>query len=134
MPATDVYLYAGEVWPGDIILHDPRVPRGTFAGTATLDQAQDMSARGDLIPWGVVLYPMGQLIAGASAVYPAVGDVDAGTNYGPTGAEYTGTLVQPSVGNVLSGVNYGAGGTEFTGTLNATGSGGATTARRGILI
>ena len=64
--------------------------------------------------------------------YPAVGDVDVGTNYGPTGVEYTGTLVQPGIGDVRSGTTYGAGGTEFTGTL--VGTSGAATARRGILI
>ena len=74
MPATDVYLYAGEVSPGDVILHDPRVPRGTFAGTAALDQAQNLSARGDISPWGVVLYPMGALISSSgSAAFRPVG-------------------------------------------------------------
>lgn len=58
----------------------------------------------------------------ASAVYPAVGDVDLSVQYGPNGTDYTGTLVQPATTNVLSGVTYGAGGTEFTGT--ATGGGG----------
>lgn len=58
----------------------------------------------------------------ASAVYPAVGDVDLSTQYGPNGTDYTGTLVQPAIANVLTGVQYGAGGTEFTGT--ATGGGG----------
>lgn len=60
--------------------------------------------------------------AGAGAVFPTVGDVDAGTTYGPTGADYTGTLEQPDVADVLVGVQYGAGGTEFTG--EATGGGG----------
>lgn len=58
----------------------------------------------------------------AGAVYPSVGDVEASVQYGPTGTDYTGTLVQPATTNVLSGVQYGAGGTEFTGT--ATGGGG----------
>jgi hypothetical protein len=58
----------------------------------------------------------------ANAVYPVVGDVDLSVTYGPTGADYTGTLEQPATTDVLSGVQYGAGGTEFTGT--ATGGGG----------
>lgn len=57
-----------------------------------------------------------------SAIFPAVGDVDLSTQYGPNGTDYTGTLVQPAIANVLTGVQYGAGGTEFTGT--ATGGGG----------
>lgn len=60
----------------------------------------------------------------ASAVYPAVGDVDLNIQYGPTGADYTGTLVQPATTNVLTGVQYGAGGTEFTGTATGGGGGG----------
>lgn len=58
----------------------------------------------------------------ANAVYPAVGDVDLSVAYGPTGADYTGTLEQPAITDVLAGVQYGADGTEFTGT--ATGGGG----------
>lgn len=57
--------------------------------------------------------------AGAGAVFPAVGDVESPVTYGPTGADYTGTLVQPLVADVELGVQYGAGGTEFTGTLVA---------------
>lgn len=57
-----------------------------------------------------------------SVVFPAVGDVDQGVAFGPTGADYTGTLEQPDEADVLVGVQYGAGGTEFTGT--ATGGGG----------
>jgi hypothetical protein len=58
----------------------------------------------------------------ASAVYPSVGDVDLSIQYGPNGADYTGTLEQPAESDVLVGVQYGAGGTEFTGS--ATGGGG----------
>jgi len=61
--------------------------------------------------------------SGGGAVYPGVGDVDQGIAYGPTGADYTGTLEQPAESNVLSGVNYGAGGTEFTGTASGGGGG-----------
>lgn len=61
--------------------------------------------------------------AGAGAVFPVVGDVDAGQTYGPTGADYTGTLEQPAEADVLVGVQYGAGGTEFTG--EAAGGGGS---------
>lgn len=59
--------------------------------------------------------------AGAGAVFPAVGDVDFGVDYGPSGADYTGTLEQPVPADVASGVQYGAGGVEFTGTLSGGG-------------
>lgn len=59
---------------------------------------------------------------GVGQVFPGVGDVDSGVTYGPTGADYTGTLEQPAESDVLVGVQYGAGGTEFTGS--ATGGGG----------
>lgn len=63
------------------------------------------------------------------SVYPAVGDVDLGVQYGPNSTDYTGTLEQPAITDVLSGVQYGAGGTEFTGT--ATGGGGGSGVSRG---
>lgn len=74
--------------------------------------------------WGnyEVLIYFTNVYSPGSGVYPAVGDVDFGTNYGPSGTEYTGTLEQPAEADVLSGVQYGAGGAEFTGT--ATGGGG----------
>lgn len=53
--------------------------------------------------------------AGAGAVFPLVVDVDQGVAYGPTGADYTGTLEQPAETDVMLGVQYGAGGIEFTG-------------------
>lgn len=59
---------------------------------------------------------------GVGQVFPAVGDVDNGVTYGPTGADYSGTLAQPAETDVLTGVQYGAGGTEFIG--EATGGGG----------
>lgn len=62
--------------------------------------------------------------AGVGAVFPLEGDVDFGTNYGPTGTDYTGTLEQPVESDVLTGVQYGAGGTEFTGTATGGGGGG----------
>jgi hypothetical protein len=92
---------------------------------------------------------------GAAAVFPAENEVLDGVDYGPTGAdftgtvligagvgypavgnvrlsvvygesnEFTGTLALPTVGQVESGVGYGASGTEFTGTL-VVGGGGAT--------
>lgn len=61
--------------------------------------------------------------AGASAVFPAEGDVDFGVTYGATGTDQVGTLVQPIPDDVRSGVQYGADGTESTGTLSP-GSGG----------
>lgn len=63
--------------------------------------------------------------AGAGAVFPGAGDVDQGVTYGPTGADFTGTLEQPAEADVKLGVGYGAGGTEFTGTLVGGGGGGA---------
>lgn len=62
--------------------------------------------------------------AGVGAVFPVVGDVDLGINYGPTGADYTGTLEQPAETDVLAGVQYGANGTEFTGSATGGGGGG----------
>lgn len=61
-----------------------------------------------------LLLPAG---GGAGAIFPSVGDVDLGVTYGPSGADYTGTLEQPAEADVLSGVQYGAGGVEFTGSL-----------------
>ena len=67
-----------------------------------------------------------------NATYPAVGDVDNGVQYGPTGTDYTGTLVQPAEADVENGVSYGAGGTEFTGTF--VGGGGGNTYSRGRVV
>lgn len=58
-----------------------------------------------------------------TGVFPAVGDVDNGVNYGPTGTEYAGTLQQPAQTDVKTGVTYGAGGTEFTGSYGGSGGG-----------
>lgn len=66
----------------------------------------------------------------SSGTFPAVGDVDSGVTYGPTGADYTGTLVQPAEADVRNGTSYGAGGTEFTGTLVGGGGGGTWIQRR----
>lgn len=71
----------------------------------------------------------GEISVIGSPTYPAVGDVDAGVQYGPNATDYTGTLEQPAITDVLSGVQYGAGGTEFTGT--ATGGGGGSGVSRG---
>lgn len=54
---------------------------------------------------------------GGGEVYPDVGDVRSGEQYGPTGTDYTGTLTLPAVDDVRNGVDYGAGGTEFDGDL-----------------
>lgn len=62
-------------------------------------------------------------------VYPAVGDVDLGVQYGPTATDYTGTLEQPAENRVLSGINYGADGIEFTGTASGGGGGGVSRGR-----
>ena len=51
---------------------------------------------------GQRLYDSGALtVTGGS--YPATANVRLGTQYGPTGSEYTGTLSVPAVGNVLAG-------------------------------
>ena len=48
------------------------------------------------------VYDSGALtVTGGS--YPATANVRLGTQYGPTGSEYTGTLSVPAVGNVLAG-------------------------------
>lgn len=60
---------------------------------------------------------------GAGAVFPAENDVDSGTVYGPTGADFTGNLEQPAEADVALGVQYGAGGVEFTGVLEGGGGG-----------
>ena len=73
MAVGDVFLYAGEASPGDIRLSNPLYPRGTWPGTAALDQAQNLSAQGNIAPWGVVLYPMGSLVTGGSAAFRPVG-------------------------------------------------------------
>lgn len=66
----------------------------------------------------------------SAGTFPAVGDVDSGTVYGPNGNDYTGTLVQPAEADVRSGTTYGAGGTEFTGTLSGGGGGSTWLQRR----
>lgn len=58
-----------------------------------------------------------------TGVFPAIGDVDSGVDYGPTGTEYTGNLQQPAEADVKTGVTYGAGGTEFTGSYGGSGVG-----------
>jgi len=56
--------------------------------------------------------------SGGGGTFPAIGDVDVTSPaYGPTGSEYSGTLLQPDEADVLLGIQYGAGGIEFTGTL-----------------
>lgn len=68
----------------------------------------------------------------AGAVYPVEDDVEVGVTYGPTGADFTGTVTLPAVGDVRSGTTYGADGTEFTGTLVA--GGGGNTYSRGRVV
>ena len=62
--------------------------------------------------------------AGAGAIFPSEGDVDAGTSYGPTGADFTGNLQQPVEADVKVGVQYGAAGVEFTGEYEPPAGGG----------
>lgn len=68
-------------------------------------------------------------ITPGTGVFPAIGDVDNGVAYGPTGTEYAGTLQQPAVTDVKTGVTYGAGGTEFTGTYVGGGGSGYSRSR-----
>jgi hypothetical protein len=64
----------------------------------------------------------------AAAVFPQDSQVQTAVTYGPTGREYTGTLVVPAAGNVLSGTVYGAGGNGSTGTRADCPAADATTA------
>lgn len=82
------------------------------------------------IPSGSLYAPLDILVTGTmveeifqNLVFPAEGDVDVTADpYGPTGAEYEGTLAQPVEGDVKLNVQYGANGTEFTGTYNPSGT------------
>lgn len=74
---------------------------------------------GDAVPTNIIMYVPEDM---PLPVYPSPADVDVTSlPYGPTGTEYTGTLVLPAVTDVKVGVMYGGGGTEFTGTLAAGG-------------
>jgi hypothetical protein len=75
MPAVDIYLYDGEVSPGDIRLADPSVPRGWWPGTSDLTQEQNLSGVDQLSPWGIVLYTMGALVpqGAGGAVFRPIG-------------------------------------------------------------
>jgi len=56
---------------------------------------------------------------GQEATLPAIGNVEAGVQYGIGGDEFTGVFVVPLIEDVEADVQYGANGTEFTGTLGA---------------
>lgn len=56
-------------------------------------------------------------VASAGGVYPTASQVLTGVTFGPSGADYTGTVTQPAAGNVRSGIGYGAGGAQYSGTL-----------------
>lgn len=60
---------------------------------------------------------------GVGQVFPSPDDVEVGVDFGPSGADYTGNLVQPAEIDVVTGVQYGANGTEFTGDAPAGGGG-----------
>jgi len=49
---------------------------------------------------------------------PAVGDVEAGVDFGSNGVEFTGTFGVPPEADVRDGEGYGAGGAEFEGDLD----------------
>jgi hypothetical protein len=63
-------------------------------------------------------------------VYPAVGVVSSGIDYGEGGTQYVGTFVVPVEADVRSGIDYGAAGIEFTGIYVASG----TSTNRPILV
>lgn len=65
---------------------------------------------------GIAFGPTGADYSGTLTV-PTAANVLAGISYGAGGAQYTGTVTQPSAGNVRSGTSYGAGGTQYSGTL-----------------
>ena len=69
----------------------------------------------------MLLQGFGSTGGGGSEVYPDEDDVRASEVYGPTGADYTGTLTLPAESQVLSGVQYGGDGTEFTGEIGVGG-------------
>ena len=54
---------------------------------------------------------------GQEATLPAIGNVEAGVQYGIGGDEFTGTFIEPGIENVKYLIKYGANGTEFTGTF-----------------
>lgn len=64
-----------------------------------------------------VVQKMQATITGSGAgTYPAASNVLTGVNYGPTGADYTGTVSLPTVAQVLSGIGFGASG-ALSGTV-----------------
>lgn len=106
--SVEFRVYQGEATPEDIVVRDQ----------TSQSQASKF--------YDIFVYPVfvtDTLDAPAGQVFPLVGDVDFGVTYGPTGADYTGNLVQPDEADVSLGVNYGAGGTEFTGTASPGGGG-----------
>lgn len=128
----ELTLRATDATPENVILY-PRPSlsaAGLFVVVLTAMGISDSWPRYDQVLQGIVWYQNGVKYVGnysaggpSPAVFPVVGDVDLGTVYGPTGADYTGTLKQPAITDVLSGVQYGAGGTEFTGTASSGVSG-----------
>lgn len=104
--AVEFKVYDGEATPEDIVVRD-------VTSQSVVSYLYD-----------VVIYPVivtDTLDAPAGHVFPGIGDVDFGVVYGPTGVDYTGTLVQPAESDVSLGVQYGAGGTEFEGTAASGG-------------
>ena len=75
MMMPDIYLYAGEANPNDVLLANPTVPRGWWPGTSDFTQVQNLGASGNLSPWGVILYPMGALVStggGGTRIYSVI--------------------------------------------------------------
>lgn len=121
---TEAPWFAGAAGLGGLVRRGPFVPDFRFNDDSAivLEEGQGIGLRKinpsakcshEVQLMFEVITPPG----GGGGTYPPVGDVDAGVSYGPTGTEYTGTLVKPAVGDVEAGVSYGAGGTELTGTL-----------------
>jgi hypothetical protein len=120
---ADTIIRAGEIVDSDIVAYVPpnwslAFPKGEQETTiylwATETQAQAGADATDI----VVTRTLPGIAPPIPGVYPQVGDVDlASAKYGPTGIEYTGTLLQPVITDVKLNIQYGADGTEFTGTL-----------------
>jgi len=124
----ELILRAGDATPQNVILYPrPLQEVNSFVSLTLVDSYQaDTWPDPSQVPKGIVWYKDGVRYEGTwssgNSVFPLVGDVDLGIKYGPTGIDYTGTLVQANTADVKSGVSYGAGGTEFTGTLSTGGS------------
>jgi hypothetical protein len=88
-------------------------PGSPTVGTVTIPIVTNVKAG---VTYGASLGLTGTYAGGSGGTFPTAGQVTAGVTYGPTGADFTGTVVIPASGNVLAGIDYGAGGATV-GTL-----------------